>query len=86
VLKTGEAVLGQMVAVYQNLHVRVNGRHPWTAEYQYVVDGRPYEGKVVTLVRPDSRLQAGKEVYVLYQPGKPWQSAIYPHPYGHHVG
>ncbi len=82
VLKTGEAVLGQMVAVYQNLNVRVNGRHPWTAEYRYVVDGRPYEGKVVTLVQPDPRQQAGKEVYVLYQPGRPEQSTIYPHPYG----
>lgn len=84
VLKAGEAVLGQMVAVYQNLNVRVNGRHPWTAEYRYVVAGRPYEGKVVTLVRPDLRLQAGEEVYVLYQPGEPGQSTIYPHPYGQH--
>ena len=82
VLKEGEAVLGEMVDVRQNLHVRVNGRHPWTAVYRYVVDGRPYEGKVVTLVRPDPRLQAGEGVYVLYQPGEPGLSTIYPHPYG----
>jgi len=86
VLKEGEAVLGEMVDVYQNLHVRVNGRHPWTASFRYMVEGRPYEGKVVTLARPDTRLQAGERVYVLYQPGQPGQSTIYPYPYGHHDG
>lgn len=85
-LREGRSVLGEMVDVYQNLSVRVNGRHPWTAEYRYAVDGRPYEGKVVTLVRPDLRQQAGKGVYVLYQPGEPARSTIYPHPYGHHGG
>lgn len=85
-LRGGRSVLGEMMGVYQNLNVRVNGRHPWTAEYRYVVDGRPYEGKVVSLVRPDPRQQAGKGVYVLYQPDEPGRSTIYPHPYGNHGG
>jgi len=84
VLREGEAVLGEIAQVYQNLHVQVNGRNPWTVAYRYQVAGESYEGKVTTLMRPDLRQQPGKGVYVLYWPDKPGQSTIYPHPYGYH--
>lgn len=83
VLRKGEAVLGELVKVHQNLYVRVNGRHPWTVDYRYEVDGKWYDGRVVTLIRPELRLQTGTGVYVLYKPGEPRQSTIFPHPYGY---
>jgi hypothetical protein len=84
VLREGEAVLGEIVQVYQNWQIRVNGRHPWTILYRYEVGGQRFDGRITTLMRPDLKQQAGKGVYVLYSPGEPAHSTIYPHPYGYH--
>jgi membrane protein implicated in regulation of membrane protease activity len=84
VLKDGEAVLGKIVDVYQNFHVQVNGRHPWSILYRYQVAGEEYQGKVTTLMRPDMQQQPEKRAYVLYLPDEPGHSTIYPHPYGYH--
>lgn len=84
VLRAGEPVLGQIVSVQQNYHVRVNGRYPWSIVYRFAVMGREYEGKASTLSQPDLSQQAGQPVYVLYARGNPEQSTIYPHPYGYY--
>lgn len=84
VLKVGEAALGEVVSVYQNYHVRVNGRYPWTIVYRFEVNGRGYEGKVTTLSRPDLKQQPGKPVYALYLRNNPEQNTIYPNPYGYY--
>ena len=84
ILRAGEAALGEILEVYQNFHVQVNGRHPWTVVYRYEVDGRMVGGKVTTLSRPDLAQQPWKAVYVLYSPGRPEQSTTYPHPYGYY--
>jgi hypothetical protein len=84
VLEEGDAVLGQIVEVYQNLAVQINGRNPWTVVYRYEVDRQEYGGKVTTLSRPDLRQEPGKGVYVLYSGARPEQSTIYPHPYGYY--
>ena len=83
-LREGEATLGEIVSVTQNYHVRVNGRYPWTVEYDYEVDGRLYNGKVTTLSMPDLSQQPGSPVYVLYGPDDPDQSTPYPSPYGYY--
>ena len=85
VLRDGEAVLGKIVDVYQNFHVQVNGRYPWSIVYRYQVSGEEYEGKVTTLIQPAvMQQQPEKRAYVLYLPEEPGQSTIYPHPYGYH--
>ena len=84
VLRDGEAVLGEIETVHQNLYVRVNGRHPWTITYWFDVHGREYLGKVTTLSQPDLGQRPGKGVYVLYQPENPDHNTIYPHPYGYY--
>ena len=84
VLEEGDAVLGQIVEVYQNLAVQINGRNPWTVVYRYAVDRQEYGGKVTTLSQPDLRQEPRKGVYVLYSGAKPEQSTIYPHPYGYY--
>jgi hypothetical protein len=84
VLREGEATLGEIVEVYQNFHVQVNGRYPWTVVYRYEVNGQGYTGKVTTLSRPDLSQQPGKGVYVLYALSDPGQSTTYPYPYGYY--
>jgi hypothetical protein len=84
VLREGDAALGQIVNVYQNYHVRVNGRYPWSVLYRFEVSGRGYEGKVTTLSRPDLSQLPGKPVYVLFSPDEPERNTVYPHPYGYY--
>jgi hypothetical protein len=84
VLREGEATVGEIISVTQNYHVRVNGRYPWTVEYDYEVGGRLYADKVTTLSRPDLSQQPGSPVYVLYMGDDPEQSTIYPSPYGYY--
>jgi hypothetical protein len=83
-LREGDAALGEIVEVYQNYMVQVNGRHPWTLTYRFEVEGQEYDGKVTTLTRPDLRQQPGVAAYVLYARDDPGQSTMYPHPYGYH--
>ena len=84
VLRDGQAALGEIVVVHQNLQVRINGRHPWTVRYSFEAGGQAYRGSVTTLSQPDLRQQPGKGVYILYQPDNPQQNTIYPHPYGYY--
>ncbi len=80
VLREGEAARGQIVEIRENISVSVNGRHPWLIRYQFQVNGRSQEGKVITLNQPGQQLQVGKAVCVLYLPTTPKWNSIYPHP------
>ena len=80
VLREGEAVLGRITGVQQNLSVRVNGRSPWAIAYAFQADGRDYAGRVSTFNTPGPALQAGQPAYVLYLPGAPDANGLYPHP------
>jgi len=84
VLREGEATVGEIANVIQNYHVRVNGRYPWTVEYDYEVDGRLYGGKVTTLSMPDLSQQPGSPVYVLFMRDDLAQGTVYPGPYGYY--
>lgn len=84
VLREGEPILGQIMDVYQNYHVQINGRSPWTLTYRFEAEGREYIGKVTTLSMPDLRQQPGKPVYVLHLPGDSAQNTLYPMPYGYY--
>lgn len=80
VLREGEAALGKIVSVAQNLSVRVNGRSPWAISYRFQVGGRDYAGKVTTFNPPGPALQPERAVYVLYLPAAPEVNGLYPHP------
>jgi hypothetical protein len=84
VLRTGDAVRGEIVEVRQNYQVEINGRHPWTVVYRFRVDRREYGGKVTTLSRPDLSQRPGKPVYVIHASGAPQQNTIYPRLYGYY--
>lgn len=86
VLRTGEAVRGQIVEVAENFHVEINGRHPWTTVYRFEWLGREYEGKVTALQPPLPGQVPGRPVYVLVAPGAPERNTIYPNPHGYLAG
>jgi hypothetical protein len=83
VLRTGTAAVGEILEVYENLAVRVNGRHPWAIIYRFEVQGEAYEGKVSSLIRPEASQEPGRPTYVLYVPADPRKNTIYPNPYGY---
>jgi hypothetical protein len=80
VLRLGQAVLGEVMDIQENLNVSINNRNPWTIEYNFRVNGQSYPGKVTTLREPGAELQPGRSVYVLYLAEEPARSTIYPHP------
>ena len=80
ILRLGEATEGQITQVEENLHVEINGHHPWTIRYQYRLDGLTYAGQVSTLSAPGPQLAPGQRARVLYLPQSPQRSVLYPHP------
>ncbi len=80
VLREGVATKGQVTEAAEQYSVTVNGRHPWVIRYEFQVDGENYDGKVTTLNSPGPELAMGKPVRILYLPGAPKWSSIYPHP------
>ena len=83
VLQKGEAVQGEILEIYENIHVQVNGRFLWTIRYRFNLHGEEYQNKVTTLSRPSLQQQAGSPVYVLYLPDQPELNTIYPNPFGY---
>jgi hypothetical protein len=80
VLRDGIAVVGEITDLQQNYSVTINGRHPWIIAYAYAVRGQTYAARVNTLNQPGLQLRAGRPVRILYLPGEPQRSSIYPHP------
>lgn len=78
VLRSGEAILGQITDTSEKTYVTINDRHPWTIAYRFQVGGSEYAGAATTLRTPDWRQQPGQPVYVLYLPDNPAQNTIYP--------
>jgi len=80
VLKHGRDTEGLVTEVEQNLMVRINGRNPFIISYGYTVDGRHFKGSVQTLHNPFPVYRQGCGAWVLYDPGSPETSTLYPHP------
>jgi hypothetical protein len=80
VLQDGLAKKGQIVALEQNYHVRINGRYPWLIQYKFQVEGQDYEGRVSVLNQPGEQYQSGKTAWILYLPDAPKWNSIFPHP------
>lgn len=80
ILKLGHDTEGLVKEVEQNFMVRINGRHPFSINYEYSVDGRSFKGSVQTLQDPLPVFRPGGRAWVLYSPGSPETSTLYPHP------
>ena len=70
-IQHGEVADADLLRIEENLHVRVNNRHPWTLSYRFWVLGREYSGKSATLTPPGPQFRAGSRAYVLYQRDDP---------------
>ena len=73
----GVAAAGQVVDVYVDQSVQVNGRSPWRVVYTFVVDGIHHEGGAHTFT-PDEDYAPGVPVFVVYVADDPGQNSLYP--------
>lgn len=78
VLREGTATPGTIVEVYENHHITVNNRHPWTLTYRFSALGQEIEGQTTTLRTPGHEHRSGQPVYVLFLESDPQQNTIYP--------
>jgi hypothetical protein len=80
ILQNGEAVIGHVTSAKLNYSVTVNGQNPLTIAYQFDVAGKEYRNTLTVLNHLNLQFEPGKAVCVLYLPGAPQYSSIYPHP------
>lgn len=80
VLQHGLPLRGEITGIEENQMVSVNNRHPWKISYQFMLDGRMFEGEKSTLNIPSPTHQPGRTVCVLFLKDKPEINTIYPHP------
>ncbi len=74
----GLAVEGEILEIFRDPSIEVNGRNPWAVTYLYTVNGEPREGRTLTWKHAPKLLSAGDKVHVLYLPEDPDQSVLYP--------
>jgi len=78
VARNGQAILGEVVHVDENYHVRITHRHPWIVGYRFSCLGQEYIGQVNSLRPPSAATRPGSRVYVLYDPQCPQWNTLYP--------
>jgi hypothetical protein len=74
-LKDGLESRGVIIALTQNMGVRVNGQCPWVVRYRYGVDGHEHEGRESMMDLPDG-YQVNATVTVVYDPDRTGLSAL----------
>lgn len=79
VLQNGETAEGEIIDVYQDQTLSVNGRHPWVVEYEFTIQDEVYVSKMRSLERrlPD-HLQVDAPAYVLFSPDDPKVNTLFP--------
>lgn len=75
----GQATIGEVVDIYQDTRISINGRHPWAIVYVFRVHGIEHEGKDLSWQRSALKQSVGNRVHVLYIPDDPEESVIYPY-------
>ncbi len=74
----GIATPGEIIDIYRDTTVEVNGRNPWAVQYLFEVGSESIEGKSITWKHAPKLQKAGNHVWVLYMPDDPEQNALYP--------
>jgi hypothetical protein len=77
-LEHGKATIGEVVDMYRDTSVSVNGRNPMAIVYLFKVHGYEYEGKGQSWKYSQHNLKVGDRVHVLFMPDDPEESVIYP--------
>ena len=74
----GHATIGEIVEIYQDTSISVNGRFPWAVIYTFRFQGIEFEGKAISWNRAVQNHAVKDRVHVLYLMNDPEQSVIYP--------
>ncbi len=74
----GLATVGEVVEMYRDHSISINGRNPMAIVYTYTVHGIEYEDQVHSWKYGKQTQAVGNRVHVLYLPDDPHQSVIYP--------
>jgi hypothetical protein len=74
----GLATVGEVIDMYRDTSISINGRNPWAIIYTFKVHGVPYEGKGISWKHALQTQAVGNRVHVLYLPNDPNQNVIYP--------
>ena len=79
-LQQGTPAKGEIIDIYRNTSVSINGRNPWTVEFVFDVKGQKIVGSVENVwERIDVLKQPGDAVWVVYMPENPHElSSIWP--------
>ncbi len=74
----GQATVGEVIDIYRDHSISVNGRNPWAILYTFEALGQPYEGKVNSWKYSPKTQAVGNKVFVLYMTEDPDQNVLYP--------
>ena len=78
VLKSGVGTEGRIVSVDFDTTQSINGRHPYRIGYAYSVNGAQIEGTATAWEPSHGERTPGTPVWVVYAPGTPSQSSLWP--------
>jgi len=76
--KHGQATIGEVIDIYRDPSISINGRNPWVILYTFKVHGKYYEGKGLSWNFNPQTQAVGNKIYVLYMQDDPDQNVIYP--------
>ncbi len=74
----GQATIGEVVDIFRDYSISVNGRNPWAVVYTFDAHGQTFEGQAITWKHNPKTQEIGNRVYVLYMIDDPEQNVIYP--------
>ena len=74
----GQAAVGEVIDIYRDHSISMNGRNPWAILYSFKAHGQPYQGKELSWKFNPKTQAVGNKLYVLFMPDDPDQNVIYP--------
>ena len=77
-LERGQAAEGEVVAVEQDLSVRINYSHPWRVDYTFPALGAQVRGSIQSYSWANSERRTGDRVWVVYLDTDPQVNNLWP--------
>ncbi len=78
-LERGRGARAQVVDVWRDTSVTINGRNPWAIEYSFeTAEGTVVKGKAQAWDASNADRRPGQPLWVVYLPEDPEQNAIWP--------
>lgn len=78
-LKYGDVTEGEISSIEMDGSKTINGRHPFVVNFSFKVNGQIYSGNVGNIFDPVNQFKKqGDPVWVVYMPGDPSLSSVWP--------